>query len=82
VAAQGVSIKEPSMSLPHEGFVRLAAIIKPHGPIPVSKSSWWAGIRSGRFPKPMHIGRTAVWRVEDIRDLIKRVTEEGGRSLR
>ncbi|MEO1281972.1 MAG: AlpA family phage regulatory protein [Pseudomonadota bacterium] len=54
------------------GFVRLASILAPHGPIPVSKSTWWAGVKSGRFPQPVKLGpRTTAWRVEDIRRLIE-----------
>lgn len=35
--------------------------------IPISKSSWWAGCKSGRFPKPIKLGpRTTVWRETDI----------------
>lgn len=57
--------------LPATGFVRLASILPPNGPIPVSKSTWWAGVKSGRFPKPVKLGpRTTAWRVEDIRALI------------
>jgi hypothetical protein len=52
---------------PQQGFVRLSAIIGPGGPIPVSKSTWWAGVRTGRFPAPLKLGpRTTVWRVSDI----------------
>lgn len=59
-------------SLPETGFVRLRSILSPHGPIPVSKSTWWAGVKSGRFPKPVKLGpRITVWRVEDIRALIE-----------
>jgi predicted DNA-binding transcriptional regulator AlpA len=59
--------------LPETGFVRLASILPPLGPIPVSKSTWWAGIKNGRFPKPVKLGpRTTAWRVEDIRRLIER----------
>ena len=62
---------ERSSELPTTGFVRLPAIIKPHGPIPVGKSTWWAGVKDGRFPKPVKLGaRLTVWRVEDIRALI------------
>ncbi len=61
---------------PTTGFVRLSAIIAPNGPIPVSKSTWWAGIKDGRFPKPIKLGpRITAWRVEDIRSLI----DSGGR---
>lgn len=63
-------------SFPTTGFVRLSAIIAPTGPIPVSKSTWWAGIKDGRFPKPVKLGpRITAWRVEDIRSLI----DSGGR---
>jgi prophage regulatory protein len=52
--------------LPQTGFVRLSSIIGPNGPIPVSKSSWWQGIKDGRFPKPVKLGaKTTAWRVED-----------------
>lgn len=60
---------------PQTGFVRLASILAPNGPIPVGRSTWWAGVKSGRFPKPVKLGpRITAWRVEDIRALI----ENGG----
>lgn len=35
--------------------------------VPISRSSWWEGCRTGRFPQPIKIGpRTTVWRAEDI----------------
>jgi predicted DNA-binding transcriptional regulator AlpA len=59
-------------TLPSTGLLRLSAILGPNGPIPVSKSTWWAGVKSGRFPQPVHLGpRTTAWRVEDIRALIE-----------
>jgi len=61
-----------SESLPETGFLRLISIVGPHGPIPVSKSTWWAGVKSGRYPKPVKLGpRITAWRVEDIRTLIE-----------
>jgi prophage regulatory protein len=61
-----------SKALPETGFVRLPAIIAPDGPIPIGKSTWWQGVRDGRFPKPVKLGpKTTAWRVEDIRDLIR-----------
>ncbi len=64
--------------LPETGFLRLPLIIgdpkaKPPIParIPVSKSTWWAGVKAGRYPKPVKLGpRITAWRVEDIRALI------------
>ncbi len=59
--------------LPAEGFARLKQILGPGGPIPVSKSSWWEGVRTGRYPKPVRLSPgVTVWRVEDIRALIAR----------
>jgi predicted DNA-binding transcriptional regulator AlpA len=41
---------------------------------PVSKSTWWAGVKSGRFPAPVHLGPgITAWRWSDLRKL----AEEG-----
>ena len=62
-----------SDGLPKTGFLRLGSILAPNGPIPVSKSTWWAGITAGRYPRPVKLGpRITAWRVEDIRALIER----------
>ena len=58
--------------LPETGFVRLSEILAPRGPIPVGKSTWWAGVKDGRYPKPVKLGpRITAWRIEDIRKLIE-----------
>jgi len=65
--------------LPKSGFVRLGQIIgdkKAEPPItaliPVGKSTWWEGVKTGRFPKPVKLGpHITAWRVEDIRALIE-----------
>ena len=69
--------------LPERGYVRLSQILgnrkaKPPIPaiIPVSKSTWWDGVKSGRFPQPLKLGtRITVWRVEDILALIQNLPE-------
>ncbi len=38
------------------GLVRLAQILAPAGPISISKSSWWQGVKDGRFPQPQKLG--------------------------
>jgi predicted DNA-binding transcriptional regulator AlpA len=64
---------EGDWPLPQAGFVRLATILAPKGPIPVGKSTWWAGVKTGRFPQPVKLGpRITAWRVDDIRALIGR----------
>ena len=65
-------------TLPATGYLRLYQIIgdKKQSPpipalIPVSKSTWWAGVKSGRYPRSIKLGpRITAWRVEDIRALI------------
>jgi prophage regulatory protein len=65
------------LQLPPTGFVRLPGILAPNGPIPVGKSTWWAGIKDGRYPKPVKLGpRITAWRVEDIRALIASAANE------
>lgn len=60
-------------SFPDSGIVRLSAILAPNGPIPVSKSTWWLGVKTGRFPRPIKLGpRITAWRAEDILALIDR----------
>lgn len=65
--------------LPETGFLRLpqiignAKVVPPIPPlIPVSKSTWWQGVKAGRYPQPVRTlgARITVWRVEDIRRLI------------
>jgi prophage regulatory protein len=64
--------------LPSTGFLRLPQIVgnpKANPPIPpilpISKSSFWAGVKSGKYPKPVKLGaRTTVWKVADIIALI------------
>ncbi|WP_284180373.1 AlpA family phage regulatory protein [Rhabdaerophilum sp. SD176] len=65
-------IGRPFAELPLTGYLRLRDIIKPHGPIPVSRSTWYQGIRDGRFPRPVMLGpRLPAWRVADIRHMIE-----------
>ena len=40
--------------------------------IPISKSSWWAGVAEGKFPAPIKLGaRTTCWRETDVLALIR-----------
>ena len=67
------------LELPETGYLRLKQIIgdpKANPPIPaiipVSKSSWYAGVKSGLYPKSTKLSlRTSAWTVESIRALIE-----------
>ena len=51
-------------------LVRLKGVLER---IPVSKSTWWEGVKSGKFPKPVKLGsRLTCWRESDILDLVER----------
>lgn len=46
--------------------------------VPVGRSSWWEGCRTGRYPKPIKLGpRTTVWRAEDIDAFIENLETKG-----
>ena len=52
-------------------LLRLSEILAPSGPIPVSKSTWYLGMKSGRFPAPVRLGmRIVAWRSQDIENLV------------
>jgi len=69
--------KQPKQAppFPLTGYVRLPQIIgnpKADPPIPpyipVSKSTWWAGVKSGRYPKPKKLSeRCSAWIAEEVR---------------
>ncbi len=51
---------------------RLQSILGPDGPICVSPSTWWAGVKSGRFPAPVKLGpKITAWREDDIIALLR-----------
>lgn len=62
-------VKPQLNDLPQTGLLRISQFVPTF--VPVSRSTWWAGVKSGRFPKGRKISaRVTVWAVKDIRDLI------------
>lgn len=58
-------------TIPTVGFLRLPQILQL---VPISKSAWWEGCKTGRFPKPIKLGpRTTAWKAEDIAELVERL---------
>ena len=61
-------------SIPEKGFVRLPQIL---AIFPVSRSSFWAGVKSGKYPQPVKLSvRCTAWRAEDIHALIASYNQE------
>lgn len=55
--------------LPEGGLVRIKQVLRF---VPVSRSHWWAGVKTGKYPKPIKLSeRVTVWRVSDIRKVIE-----------
>ncbi len=53
-------------------LLRLSQIIGPEGLIPVSRATWWRGVKDGRFPKPFKLSsRITVWHATDVFALIR-----------
>lgn len=56
------------------GFLRIKQVLRL---IPISKSNWWAGVKSGRYPQPTKLGeRVTVWRAADIFGMIENAEKE------
>ncbi len=55
--------------IPKNGLLRVKQVLRL---VPVSRSSWWKGVREGRYPKPVKLSeRVTCWRASDIRKLIE-----------
>ena len=61
-------------NIPNNALLRLPQVL---ALIPVSRSAWWAGCKSGRYPKPVKLGpRTTAWRAAHIAALLEKLTAE------
>lgn len=39
--------------------------------LPISKTSWWNGVKSGKYPKPIKLGKgTTCWRESEIMAIV------------
>ena len=55
------------------GYLRLKQVLQL---IPVGKTTWWNGVKSGRFPEAVKLGpRTTAWRGADIQKLLEKLSE-------
>ncbi len=55
--------------LPHAGYMRLREVLTM---IPISRATWYQGIKQGRYPRPKKFGRRiSAWDAHDIRKLLE-----------
>jgi prophage regulatory protein len=65
------------ITLPETGFVRIWHIIGDAergitGVLPIGRTTFLNGVKSGKYPKPVKLGaRTVAWKAEDIRALLE-----------
>jgi predicted DNA-binding transcriptional regulator AlpA len=58
-------------TIPQTGFLRLPQVLSV---IPVSKSTWWQGVKDGKYPAGVKLSpKCTAWRAEEIHALIKRL---------
>ena len=66
------------MSTAIDSLLRLPQVL---AAISVSRSAWYAGVKSGIYPPPMKLGaRTAVWRTSTIQKLIDSLDQKRSRD--
>jgi prophage regulatory protein len=44
--------------------------------IPIAKSTWWAGVASGKLPQPVKIGASTFWKHSDLQAFIANAPHE------
>ena len=60
------------MSNHHETLLRTPQILQR---FPISRSSWWAGVKDGKYPQGIKLSpRVTVWKSSDIDRLIQSLT--------
>ena len=60
--------------LKYTALIKLPEVLQLY---PVSRSTWYQGIKLGKYPPPIKIGpRSSAWRLSDINKLIEDVGAE------
>ena len=55
--------------LPQSELVRLSQVL---AAMNIAASTWWEGVKTGKFPPPVRLGPKCVrWRTQDVRRLIE-----------
>ena len=58
---------------PGDSLLRLPQVLQR---FPVCKSTWWAGVKTGKFPQPVKLkSRCTAWLESDIDQLIEEVSK-------
>jgi prophage regulatory protein len=67
--------------IPSIGFLRVRQILGNRAKnippiIPISRTTWWAGVKAGKYPQPIKLGpNITAWKAEDIHQLIEELSK-------
>lgn len=65
------------LTIPKIGYVKIDKILEV---FPVSRSAFWAGVKSGKYPPSYKLSaRCTAWKAEDIHALLASYKQEGDR---
>ena len=67
-------MNQSNNQIPPITLMRIPQILKV---MPVSKSKFWLMVQKGEFPKPIKIGRSSFWTIEQVQAFIR---ERSGQS--
>ena len=66
-------VKDTDIEETHSGFLRIKAVL---AKVPVSRATWYSGVKSGKYPKPIRMSEgIVVWRAEDIDALCNQIEQ-------
>jgi prophage regulatory protein len=60
-------MSQSTPQIPPITLMRIPQILKV---MPVSKSKFWLMVQKGEFPKPIKIGRSSFWTIEQVQAFI------------
>jgi prophage regulatory protein len=61
-------MSQSSPQIPPITLMRIPQILKV---MPVSKSKFWLMVQKGEFPKPIKIGRSSFWTIEQVQAYLR-----------
>ena len=61
-------MSQSNPQIPPIALMRMPQILKV---MPVSKSKFWLMVQKGEFPKPIKIGRSSFWTIEQVQAYLR-----------
>ena len=66
-------MSQSNHQIPPITLMRIPQILKV---MPVSKSKFWLMVQKGEFPKPIKIGRSSFWTIEQVQVFIRERSDQ------